>query len=268
MFCKFISLALATALITVAKAAPATQQQDTTDDDSSGAYAFPCVTTCNDTCLEGTSNHEVFALADFNTIERYVKQYNQTNESDDTLKKIIQYTILSFGGRPYNDQSEVNSGAACTAKDLIANAEIQADCSELQGHEKDVCTASQQSDCAPSAAPKQQNQPTMSDLSGSFSISCDTSHAPPPSDCQHLIADIQSRTGDIPLSPRNIEYLRCYTSWSAQVESGCPRHNLYNAAQAMYEQCGVSYQSAKASNTHLCSTTVTQCLSDRPDGCH
>ncbi|KAF9930054.1 hypothetical protein FBU30_000891 [Linnemannia zychae] len=92
--------------------------------------------------------------------------------------------------------------------------------------------------------------------------------------CDYLINYLQSNSGStMPVSPRAICFKvtptgqQCCTSWSIAVNGGRYGY-LLSAARAINTQCGTpSGTSGLSRDTSIGGTCLTQCLSDRPDGC-
>ncbi|KAH6855937.1 hypothetical protein B0I37DRAFT_338499 [Chaetomium sp. MPI-CAGE-AT-0009] len=95
---------------------------------------------------------------------------------------------------------------------------------------------------------------------------CSGNHQAPTGDCYNLLAALSNDLNEIPESPRNIRYTNCYVSWS-KVAHGV-RAELYNAGVDIYNTCNSNGRvSGLKRNVNIQGTTLTQCLSDRPNGC-
>ncbi|KAK3294181.1 uncharacterized protein B0H64DRAFT_475687 [Chaetomium fimeti] len=95
---------------------------------------------------------------------------------------------------------------------------------------------------------------------------CSGNHQAPTGDCYNLLAALSNDLNEIPESPRNIRYTNCYASWS-RAASGV-RAELYNAGADIYNTCNSNGRvSGLKRNVNIQGTTLTQCLSDRPNGC-
>ncbi|KAJ7456537.1 hypothetical protein FB451DRAFT_1143166 [Mycena latifolia] len=110
--------------------------------------------------------------------------------------------------------------------------------------------------------------------SGSNDVTCFNSNKAQSSICNQLINSLSSNSGTvIGASPRSICLGQggneCCVSWSAAV-GNMPQGDLYNAAKKVYSTCLSSSSttiSGLARNVNLNGGCVTECLSNRPNGC-
>lgn len=85
--------------------------------------------------------------------------------------------------------------------------------------------------------------------------------------CSDLLGFLQYDGTSLPGSPRDIRYETCYVSWSKAV-SGARRYHLFAAGYETLGWCQGDRISGLRRQVTLGSTTgVTQCLSNRPNGC-
>ncbi|KAJ6496321.1 hypothetical protein C8R45DRAFT_1094565 [Mycena sanguinolenta] len=107
--------------------------------------------------------------------------------------------------------------------------------------------------------------------SGSNDVTCSGSHTASSSICNQLITHINANGGTpIADSPRAVclgqSGNQCCVSWSAAVGT-MPQSDLYNAANKIYHNCFGGSISGLARNVNLNGGCVTECLSNRPNGC-
>lgn len=203
-------------------------------------------------------------LVNYEAQQPVVALYNGAIADQDMLTALALYNVLTTGGLLMSDyftpQSTVNSEAMAlyTSKGIntgsfarmriATNALVSALVSSVPSSSSDSSTTSKVKRV-------------------SYTVKCDGSHVPPASDCQKLINDLRPAYPILRNHPRNIEYGRCYTSWSKDT-GGLSSSYLISAANAMYNACVVHSQSGKANNAILNGVTCTQCLSDRATDCH
>ena len=105
---------------------------------------------------------------------------------------------------------------------------------------------------------------------GSNRIECYNSHVPPSSLCAILINDLEKAYFPLRSAPRSVCLQqgseRCCVSWSKHVD-GLYGDMLYNAAIDTYPCIWQQGRSGLARDTSLNGVCLTQCLSNRPDGC-
>ncbi|KAJ7124593.1 hypothetical protein C8R43DRAFT_958645 [Mycena crocata] len=107
--------------------------------------------------------------------------------------------------------------------------------------------------------------------SGTNDVSCSGSHQANSGVCNQLINNINANSGTIiGDSPRAVCLGQggneCCVSWSAAV-GNMPQGDLFNAANKIFNNCFGSSISGVARNVALNGGCVTECLSNRADGC-
>lgn len=107
--------------------------------------------------------------------------------------------------------------------------------------------------------------------SGTNDVTCSSSHTADSGICSQLINTLSSNSGNvIGNSPRAIclgqSGNQCCVSWSAAV-GNMPQGDLFNAANKVFNTCFGSTISGLARNVALNGGCVTECLSNRADGC-
>jgi hypothetical protein len=108
--------------------------------------------------------------------------------------------------------------------------------------------------------------PSQGGLQARDSPVCSGNHQANTGDCYNLLSALSNDLNEIPESPRNIRYTNCYVSWS-KVARGVRAH-LYNAGVDIYNTCNSNNRvSGLKRNVNIQGTTLTECLSDRPNGC-
>ncbi|KAJ7056269.1 hypothetical protein C8F01DRAFT_367600 [Mycena amicta] len=106
---------------------------------------------------------------------------------------------------------------------------------------------------------------------GTNNVTCSTAHTASTSICSQLVNSLDTGTS-IGNSPRSIclgqsSSNQCCVSWSAAVGT-MPESDLFSAAQKTFNGCWSAVSgSGLARNVNLDGVCVTQCLSNRPDGC-
>jgi len=106
---------------------------------------------------------------------------------------------------------------------------------------------------------------------GSNQIECHTSNMALELTCGWLIDEVRNNPGTMPTSPRSTcltvrLYGTCCISWSKNAP-GAAKSNFLNAATKTLDTCGDGYVSGKSKDTNIGGVCLTQCLSNRPDGC-
>ncbi len=106
---------------------------------------------------------------------------------------------------------------------------------------------------------------------GTNTIKCAGSHAYDGALCQQLIASLNT---NIPVSssPRAVclgqGSDQCCISWSKVTFWGIVEKDLLPSVQRVYKECGSGFSnSGQEWNVLLDGTCLSQCLSNRPDGC-
>ncbi|KAJ7114957.1 hypothetical protein C8R44DRAFT_536142, partial [Mycena epipterygia] len=107
---------------------------------------------------------------------------------------------------------------------------------------------------------------------GSNDVTYSSSHTGNSGICRQLINGLESNSGNvIGNSPRSICLGQgggneCCVSWSAAV-GPIPQGDLFSAANKVFESCGGTAVSGLARNVNLNGNCVTECVSNRADGC-
>ncbi|KAJ7153882.1 hypothetical protein C8R43DRAFT_1186704 [Mycena crocata] len=106
---------------------------------------------------------------------------------------------------------------------------------------------------------------------GNNDVTCSGSHKADSQLCSQLVNTLSSNSGHVVgNSPRAICLgqggNQCCVSWSAAV-GNMPQGDLFNAANKVFHNCFGSSISGLARNVALNGGCVTECLSNRPDGC-
>ncbi|KAJ7065702.1 hypothetical protein C8F01DRAFT_1351704 [Mycena amicta] len=105
---------------------------------------------------------------------------------------------------------------------------------------------------------------------GTNDVTCSTSHVASSNICSQLVSGLDTSVA-IGNSPRSIclgqSNNQCCVSWSQAVGT-MPESDLFNAARDTFNQCwNTAFGSGLARNVLLNGFCVTQCLSNRPNGC-
>ncbi|KAJ7124594.1 hypothetical protein C8R43DRAFT_1147261 [Mycena crocata] len=107
--------------------------------------------------------------------------------------------------------------------------------------------------------------------SGTNDVTCSGSHQADSNICSQLVNQLSSNSGHVVAdSPRAICLgqggNQCCVSWSGAV-GNMPQGDLFNAANKIFNNCFGSSISGVARNVALNGGCVTECLSNRADGC-
>ncbi|KAJ7053781.1 hypothetical protein C8F01DRAFT_1375026 [Mycena amicta] len=105
---------------------------------------------------------------------------------------------------------------------------------------------------------------------GTNDVTCSTANTASTPICSQLVNGLDTGTS-IGNSPRSIclgqSNNQCCVSWSVAVGT-IPEDDLFPAAQKTFNTCwSADFGSGLARNVDLNGVCVTQCLSNRPDGC-
>ncbi|KAK1750060.1 hypothetical protein QBC47DRAFT_439153 [Echria macrotheca] len=119
--------------------------------------------------------------------------------------------------------------------------------------------------------PEPESDGKLNKRCGSNKVECDNSHVPRAELCAILLNDLEEAYFDLRTNPRSLCLSqgadRCCVSWSKTV-NGLNGAHLHTAASQVFSTC-VWYRakSGLTRDTNLNGVCVTQCLSNRPDGC-
>lgn len=255
---------LAFGLISLASAAP--QAQD------NGTYTVPCVK-INDECAKDTEDLTVFTYTNLKATHDIIDQLKSTNEKNDIGGSLLLYTAAS-AGLWRDNLFKPNTSDTDSARELLTSNNItDIDCNHYQDNLQKLCNAVEKTIIKPQSE-DEATQSTLTtassaSLKASYEIVCSKSHGPVGNACISLVNRIKDDNTQISGGPRNIREdfagNTCYVSWSKDADF--PTKYLYNAANSLLQACISQTYSGKAMNTHLGSVTVTECMSDRPNGC-
>jgi len=121
--------------------------------------------------------------------------------------------------------------------------------------------ASPESDSAPSRLARR---------CGSNQVTCGSGNVPPLAACTDLINQVRGSSRLLSSSPRSLCLSRsgkqCCISWSKDIGS-VRESDLQNAANAVKNRCLADGLSGLARDVSINKQCLTQCLSNRPNGC-
>lgn len=208
-----------------------------------------------------------YVYVNYDTQQNTVALYNNAVNSSDAATALALYNVLTSGGLLMDDyftaQSAINSQAVQWFQQSGINAEVFG----LERMATNSLVSALASSTASTTSTSAEILSSNTKRSVSYTVYCDFSHVPDYDDCQNLVN--QLFTADTVFmgneNPRNIEYGRCYTSWSEECDFLTMW--LWNAANAMLNSCVHITMSGKATNVELGQYTLTQCLSNRATGC-
>lgn len=210
-----------------------------------------------------------FALSGYDEIKSYVDQYNEVNDGSNPTKALIMFSRIMNGGMEHPSQNIVNSTAARIGVDYMRDLDIDLDCAHLEDSDFELCGAINETAVNEEPTPYAyaDDDDVMFFDQSPYQIHCSRLHSSMSySECDKLINRLQNSSSTLPLAPRTIVNGICYVSWSEEVP-GVPLGGLYDAAHEILQTCVQSHLSGRALNARLGSTIVTECISDRAEGC-
>ena len=105
---------------------------------------------------------------------------------------------------------------------------------------------------------------------GTNAVACSGSNQANVNTCMSLLTGIQDSGAVLGSSPRSLCVIQdgnqCCVSWSANIGS-VAESDLFNAGEAVLNTCFGEYISGRASDVSINGQCLSQCLSNRPDGC-
>ncbi len=112
--------------------------------------------------------------------------------------------------------------------------------------------------------------PQLSKRCGSNRVSCFNSNKPALNTCRDLVNNVRGSSQVLSNSPRSICLTRsgqqCCISWSKDI-GRVRESDLHSAASKTMNQCIPEGLSGKATDVNINNQCLTQCLSNRPNGC-
>jgi len=164
----------------------------------------------------------------------------------------------------------VTAAALFAQGQAAAIASVPAGLNIIQSVTVDNATLTWYGNAGPATRSTQEARGAQDVGCGSNRIQCATSHAYDGPLCLKLFSTLTNV--DMPVEPRSVclgqGTDQCCISWSKTTIFSMEQKDVLPSAKRVYSECGPYYsKSGQEWNVLLDGTCVSQCLSNRPDGC-